>query len=335
MEADYGRGAALAAVIERAFPGARVAEALPLADGFRNSNFKVHLEGAVEPMVLRIYRHDPALCRKELDLIRFLARSVPVPEVIHAEPCGLDDRPPFAVMRFVEGITFRELRRTGDREAIAQAAGSVGETLAAIHRTAFSKSGWLAAGLEVTAPLIEGANSMPRFVDLCLASVSLQARMPADLRDCVHGLMWSAAPELVSLENQAQLVHGDFNKRNVLVREAGGRWSVAAILDWEFAVSSTPLTDFGNFLRFESASRPPAEPHFSDGYRRGGGSLPPDWRRLARLVDLVALCESLTRDWLPQDVEAELVELVQATVEQRECDIMTAQRRLPCGTPDS
>jgi len=302
----------LARMVERALPAARVAEALPLADGFRNSNFKLLLEGAAEPMVLRVYRHDPALCRKELHLIQFLKGSVPVPEVIHTEPGGSEDLPPFVLMRYVEGITFRELRRGGDREAIAQAAGSAGEVLAAIHRNTFSKPGWLAAGLEVTAPLVEGANAMPRFVDLCLASGNLQKRLPADLCARVHGLMWSASPELAPLENQAHLVHGDFNKRNVLVREAAGRWSVAAVLDWEFAVSGTPLADFGNFLRYERASRPLAEPHFSDGYLRAGGSLPPDWRRLARLVDLVALCESLARDWLPEDVEADLVELVQA-----------------------
>jgi len=306
----------LARMVERAFPGARVAEALLLADGFRNSNFKLLFEGAAEPMVLRVYRHDPALCRKELDLIRFLAGSVPVPEVIHAEPSGSEDLPPFVLMPYVEGITFRELRRGGDREAIAQAAGSAGEVLAAIHRNTFSKPGWLGPGLEVAAPLLEGANAMPRFVDLCLASGNLQARLPAALRDRVHRLMWSASPELAPLEIQAQLVHGDFNKGNVLVRAASGRWSVAAVLDWEFAVSSTPLADFGNFLRYERASRPLAEPHFSDGYLGAGGSLPPDWRRLARLVDFVALCESLARDWLPADVEADLVELVQATAGQ-------------------
>jgi len=313
METDYGRGAALAAVIGRAFPGARMAQALPLPDGRRNANFKLLLEGAAEPMVLRIYRHDPALCRKELDLIQLLEGSVPVPEVIHAEPHGSDDLPPFVLLRYVEGITFRELRRGRDLGAIAQAARSVGETLAAIHRHTFAKPGWLSAGLEVTAPLLEGANAMPRFVDRSLASGNLQARVPADLCHRVHDLMWSAVAELTPLENQAQLVHGDFNKRNVLVREAGGRWSVAAVLDWEFAISSTPLTDFGNFLRSERASRPLAEPHFSNAYLQAGGSLPPDWRRLALLVDLVALCESLTRDWLPGDVEAELVALVQAT----------------------
>src|SRR6185437_6695629 len=43
-----------------------------------------------------------------------------------------------------------------------------------------------------------------------------------------------------------------------------GTWTVAAVLDWEFAVSGSPLLDIGHFLRYECASRPLAEPHFSN-----------------------------------------------------------------------
>jgi aminoglycoside phosphotransferase (APT) family kinase protein len=112
-------------------------------------------------------------------------------------------------------------------------------------------------------------------------------------------------------------VHGDYNKSNVLVREAAGTWSVAAVLDWELAISGSALSDFGSFLRYERASRPVAEPHFSTGYSQAGGRLPEDRRRLARLVDLAALCESLTHEQLPESVVEELVELMRATVEDR------------------
>jgi hypothetical protein len=54
------------------------------------------------------------------------------------------------------------------------------------------------------------------------------------------------------------------------------------------------------------------------GYVRAGGRLPHDWLRLARLLNLVALCESLTHDELPDDVVAELVELARATIEDRD-----------------
>lgn len=308
----------LARIVQAAFPQSRALEIEPLADGLRNSNFKLRIDSQAEPIVLRIYEHDATLCQKEVDLLRFVASSVPVPEVLHAAPQGAEELPPFALLRYVEGITVRELRRLGDTEAIAEAANSAGETLAAIHRTVFPRPGWLAAGPAVTVPLLEGPNAMARFVDLCLASGNLQQRLPPALCERVHALMWSALPELALCEQQANLVHGDFNKRNVLVRQAKGRWTVAAVLDWEFAVASTPVGDLANFLRYERASRPLAEPFFSNGYRRAGGALPPDWQRLSRLVDLVALCEALTRDSLRDDVTVELAELVRATVEHRD-----------------
>jgi aminoglycoside phosphotransferase (APT) family kinase protein len=306
----------LARMVQPAFPQARALELDPLADGFRNSNFKLRIDSLAEPMVLRIYEHDPTLCQKEVDLLRFLSGSVPVPEVIHAAPQAAEDLPPFALLRYVEGLTFRELKRGGDTEAIAQAAQSAGETLAAIHRTVFPKPGWLAPGLAVTVPLLEGRNAMARFADLCLASGNLQRRLPPDVCEGVHALMWSALAELDLCEEQTNLVHGDFNKRNVLVHQTNGRWAVAAVLDWEFAVSSTPLADFANFLRYEQASRTLAEPFFSKGYLQAGGILPVDWRRISRVVDLVALCDVLTRESLPDWVTVELAELVRATVER-------------------
>jgi len=142
--------------------------------------------------------------------------------------------------------------------------------------------------------------------------------MPAELRDRTHALVWSSVSQLAELDCQACLVHGDFGKRNVLVRRKGGRWAVAAVLDWEFAISCSPLTDIGHFLRYERAASAVAEPHFSDGYLHSGGTLPQEWRRLARLVDMTALCESLTHEQLPDAVTAELVELIRATVENRD-----------------
>jgi aminoglycoside phosphotransferase (APT) family kinase protein len=305
-------------IVNSAFPGSRALSIEPLGDGKRNANFRLLLDSPAEPVVLRIYEHDASLCQKEMDLMRLVGAAVPVPEIVYAEPNSRGDLPPFQLTRWIEGITFKELKRSGDAHAIAQAAGAAGETAAAIGRFRFPKPGWLAPGPTVAAPLLEGADPTPRFIDLCLASENLQRRMPPELCDRTHALLWSWAPRLAALDGEASLVHGDFNKRNLLVRRVGERWSVAAVLDWEFAVSGSPLADLGSFLRYERAVRPTAEPHFSAGYMRASGRLPQDWRRLARLVNLVALCESLTHDELPDDVTAELVELMRATIEDRD-----------------
>lgn len=313
----------LARLIETGMGPRRIVGAQPLTEGLRNANFKVQLESPAMTIVARIYEHDASLCQKEVDLLRLVSHAVPVPRVIHAEPVGLDGLPPFLLMEYVEGVSFHSLKRHGDKDAITQAAFSVGETLAAIGRFRFTRTGWLSAGPTVTTPLLEGADPTPRFVDLCLASAKLQSRLPAELRERISDLMWSRQDQFAELDSDASLVHGDFGKRNVLVRCERGRWSVVAVLDWEFAAAYSPLADVGHFLRYERNTRPLIEPHFSEGYLRAGGTLPcgaapKEWRRLARVVDLTALCESLTHDDLPEDVVVELVELVRATVEDRD-----------------
>jgi aminoglycoside phosphotransferase (APT) family kinase protein len=305
-------------IVTSVFPRARVVESEFLAEGLRNANFKLRLDHPAAPLVLRIYEHDRSLCRKEVDLMRLVAGRAPVPEILHVEERGFEDVAAFVVMRFVEGISFLGLKRAGDTGAVAQAAARVGETLAAIASFTFPGPGWLAAGPAVTAPLLEGPDAMPRFVDACLESGNLRQRMPPELCRQTRELMWRHAERLAALSGETHLVHGDFSRRNVLLRPNAGRWTVAAVLDWEFAVSGCPLADLSSFLRYERAARPLAEPHFSAGYQRAGGVLPPDWRALARLIDLTAICESLTRDGLPAAMATELVELVQATVENRD-----------------
>ena len=304
-----------------AFPHSRILACQPCTDGFRNANFKLRLDCSAEPMVLRIYEHDPSLCQKEVDLLRFAAAAVPVPEVIHAAPHGLE-APPFVLMRCVEGINFRELKRNGDPEAIAQAAYSTGQTLASIHNFTFAKPGWLGPGPRVTAPLMEGANPVPRFIDSCLNSPNLNLRMDAELKEALHTSIWSWASPLEQLDAVPCLVHGDFGKRNLLVRRVEEKWAVSAVLDWEFAVSGCGLADLGHLLRYERASRPCFEPYFSKGYVDAGGNLSKDWRSKARFLDLAALCESLTHEQLPDSATIELLELVRATIENREPNLL-------------
>jgi aminoglycoside phosphotransferase (APT) family kinase protein len=305
-------------IAQTAFPRQRVIQAEPLTDGWRNANFKLQLDGTPEFIVLRAYEHHASLCQKEIDLIRLVGNSVPVPEVIYAEPQGQPDFPPFALFRYVKGSTLRELKRNGELAAIPDAAYSAGKTLASVGRFAFPKPGWLGPGPRVAGPFLDGADPIPRFVDACLASPILQLYTWADLRDRTRDFVWSWAARLAVLNNESSLVHGDFGKRNIMVATATGKYGVVAVLDWEFAVSGSPLADVGHFLRYERISRPMLEPHFSRGYLEAGGKLPQNWRELARLVDLASLCESLTHEDLPDAVVDELVELVGATVENRE-----------------
>jgi aminoglycoside phosphotransferase (APT) family kinase protein len=306
-----------APLIARARPGARIAALEPLSGGLVNTNYRVRLADRDESLVLRFYERGPGTCVKERDLLQHIGRQVPVAEMLLAEPGGHDGSPPFAVLRYVDGLTLQALRATGSGDAVADASYSAGLVLARMARFTFPSAGRLEAGPRVGAPLLEGDDAVPRFVDQCLDSEHLQARLAPQTIDAIHAFAWRWAPRYAETGRERSLVHCDYGTRNILVHEVRGRWEVAAVIDWEFAVAATPLIDVGHFLRYEQAGgRTQREPFFSRGCLAGGLDLPADWRPLARALDLTALVELLTREILPPEVAAEVAELVVATVDR-------------------
>ena len=306
-------------LIAAAFPKQRVARYEVLGGGLINTNLKIHCADDSTPVVLRIYRDGPGACAKEIAVHNLICRDVPVAEIIRAEPDGVDGSPSFAVLEYVEGLTFQQLKRTNNLEAISQASASAGETLAQIGQFQFSAPGELlvkqpSVELIVGRKFIEGADPIPRILDRFLASPVFQKRADADLLKRLHNFVWSYAFLLPQVETECSLVHNDYGNRNILVREDKGRWRVGAILDWELAISGSPLLDVGHFLRYERPGSPLREPHFSRAFVEHGGHLPDNWQLIVKLIDLTALVECLTQDDLPSAVEKELFELIHTTL---------------------
>jgi aminoglycoside phosphotransferase (APT) family kinase protein len=281
----------------RSFTHRRLSLVERFEGGLSNSNFKLHFESAEEPVVLRIYERDPAACRKEIALLSKLRSTVPAPEVLHAEPGGTADVGAFVFLRYIDGITFRQLKSTGSSHEIQQAAYSIGKTLAAIGE--------------------QDASDLSRAADFSKDDPKLIERTGAAVHEQLTKLFSIWAPRLRSLEDLRRLVHGDFRKQNVLVRSGDDGWQVAAILDWELAFAGSPLHDIGLFLRYENLESP-VEPAFSNGFRDGGGELPVDWFALSRVLDLASLCRSLAEPDLPSDIETELIGLVRRTLREFE-----------------
>jgi aminoglycoside phosphotransferase (APT) family kinase protein len=284
----------------RAFTNRRVSEIQRFEGGLSNSNFKIHFESCDEPVVLRIYERDPAACQREIELLSQLSAVVPVPQVLHAETGD----GPFAFLRYVEGITFRELKSKGSNEATQQAAYSVGKTLAAIGQTNIAD--------------LQDVLNVPTFETIDLASPTLLRRVGENVTRRLSKIAAKWTQRLESLQSETRLVHGDFRKQNILVRPGNGDWEVAAILDWELAFAGSPLRDVGLFLRYEHRDNPIAEPAFSNGFRDGGGELPDEWFALSRVLDLESLCRSLNEPDLPADIETELVALVMRSARELE-----------------
>jgi len=309
-------------LVEKAFPQRRIAGVQQLSGGLINTNLKVTFSTGEAPVVLRLHQKGPATCLKETNVLRLVGRTVPVPDVLYVEPNGIDNSGAFSILQFMEGLTFQQLKRTRNLTAIHQASASVGKTLAAIGAYKFAKPGSLTGTLtndiEVGPPYTYTSDPIPEILDTFLNLADAQRRLGA-FAQRLHDFVWAWAPSLPDITNVSDLVHSDFGNRNILVNEVAGHWRVAAVLDWEFAFSGSPLLDVGNFLRYELGSDPLREPYFSQSFVANGGSLPDNWRQIIRVMDLTALVECLTHNYLPDDVVAEILGLIHSTVE--ECQI--------------
>ena len=293
--------------------GRRVLGVELLSGGLMNRNCRLHLDDAGEPIVLRLYDRDPETCTREVAILNLVRRDVPVPSVLYAEPKGDDHNPPFVVLQFVDGISLRDLMAAGGA-AVAEAAYDAGRVLSRLQAYGFPQSGLLTGSLTVDSSFIAGPIATVSLIQLFARSESFSRRVSTDLLRRVYQAAqeWDDNPAVP--EAPVALVHGDFNSRNIIVRRLEGKWSVAAVLDWEFAFAGRCYCDVGNFLRYERAASPRFEPFFSRGCQDGGIDLSGDWRAAARMADLPALCELLARPALPDSVAAEILALVAETL---------------------
>lgn len=271
----------LARILRRALPNHRLHSAEPLTGGASNLSYLLRFGESNLRAVLRIYVRDPAACEKELQILRSASGTIPVPDVIHAEPRGDADSGPYILYHFVEGITFQELKETRNLQDMADASYAMGRALAQVAGVAPGSLPSRSISAETTnSPLLE-------------------QRLGRAATDELRAYLSGWLSRLRELNQNRALVHGDFNNRNTLIRRQGTRWIVSAILDWELAFAGCPLWDAARFLCYENPARPYREPHFSTGYCDAGGMLPRDWIDLARAINLLTAAEGLTRPDLP------------------------------------
>jgi aminoglycoside phosphotransferase (APT) family kinase protein len=308
----------IAHILSRALPGHALKSFEPLSGGVINAMYRLCAESLQEAFVLRVYARDPSACQKEVDLHQLVSGRVPVPEILYANPRAEAGVGPHILMRWIEGQTFRQIKSRKDPREMAEAAHAIGETLAQIGSFQFPRAGRIGPGLEIGAPLAEGPDPVPTFIESCLESPEMARRLDARHRHRLRGFIWDWAKRLAAIDEERSLVHSDYGSPNILLNQllnpVNGRWKVAAVLDWEFAFAGSPLYDVGHSLRYDRRTPPLMEPHLAAGFREGGGELPENWRDLARVLDLTALCDTLTRPDLPEGVVAELVELVVETM---------------------
>lgn len=287
------------------FPGCNVLSFVKLGHGLSNSNYKIWLKSASKPFVLRIYNGKKGIAVKEQNISRLISKTVPVAEYQHVDESCIPFNVPFAILEWKEGILLSELLRTGNWTARSSSAESVGGTLAEIHKYKFPEYGFLNERLEVKTPM-----KMDREQFLSLIRHFLDSNCGALLGEKISNDLWNVCKlqgyNLSEENGEPCLVHSDFNGLNILIDNSKDGAFVSAVLDWEFTFSGSIYTDFGNVLRYEEEGSD-FETHLMDGYESRGGVVKDNWRILAKLHDLVALCDLLERS--SQDTPRRVLDL--------------------------
>jgi aminoglycoside phosphotransferase (APT) family kinase protein len=279
----------------------------PLAGGLSNTNVRVRLAGAPDNAVLRLYQRDPGQMRKEAALARLVAGRVPAPAYLH---CGTRNGTgqAYAVVEWVDGRPLQALVRQAREDQLAVAAGDIGRALAAIHSFTFAQAGFLDGELKVT-PFPGGASNAG-FLETMFAGIAgerlgrkLAAEVIAYAKANEHRTAaWNVPP---------RLTHFDFGSSNILIRED---FSLAGIVDWEFAAAASPAPDFGNLLRPPLGHRTAFVEALETAYREAGGVLPEDWRALTRLADMGAWAEFLSRPNISETLIADARQILAQTI---------------------
>lgn len=262
-------------------PGLRIVARTPLTGGFRNTTELLVTDTGQRYVLRRSPAPDAgtaAVRAIEAALAELVRGVVPVPGVVAV-------RGDTMVTEFMPG-------EPADRVADVDPHGlgfAFGETLAALGTIHFAGPGFFTGPDLVPdgSPVFAG---LAGFVEARVAGV-----LTADETNRLVTHAGAMQPVLDSLGETSRLVHADYNPKNLMVARRAGRWTVTAVLDWEFALSAHPLVDVGNMLRFRHERPPEFTDGFVAGYLDRGGELPDGWRAVADAVDLFALADLLSR----------------------------------------
>ena len=260
----------------------------PLSGGFMNANFMV--VSGDSKFVFRVYSTDRVTAEREKDVLRFL-RSYPV-KVPEAIALFQVQGRQIAVLEYIDGITLED-KILSDEPISPHLYEEIGRQLGQIHWIHFNEAGFIGPKLTIGKEYEDFSLFIRSFIDETLNEVSAE-RLDTETRERLKKLVRDKWYLVSQTEPLRQLVHTDFNPKNILVSK-GKETTVLAVIDWEFCVSGNGLIDLGNFFRFSYDYAPDAHKHFENGYRSVNSHLPSEWRDASRLLDLGNMCSFLER----------------------------------------
>ena len=209
-----------------------------LGGGFSNTNIVLEFADG-ERCVLRVSAHNERL-NMEADLLHYLSREapeVPIPKVLwRASEHQLGGLAAF-VMTYIAGEPLASVEDSLSRADCRHICEQLALIAAQIHKIRFAQCGLLGPGPKVIEPFASYVAGTVGFFESCLDNPNLQRRVGVRRLERLRHCLTQRA-DLHQPSWTHQLCHSDFNQKNLLIqRNPNGRYHVAAVLDWEFALS--------------------------------------------------------------------------------------------------
>ncbi|MGE0632483.1 MAG: aminoglycoside phosphotransferase family protein [Pseudobdellovibrionaceae bacterium] len=261
-----------------------------LSGGFMNANFLASGEG--QNFVLRVYASDAQVAQKEFDLLQFLqSKSILTPKVfgnfeVHGRPV--------VIMEYLNGMTLEDRILEGIPLNLS-VYEEIGQQLGKIHSIHFAKAGFIGPQMKMNIEFDNFSRFIGDFMKKTLKELEARPdKLDIEMNARFCGLIRDKWDSVVQTETTSQLVHCDFNPKNILVSNERDA-KLIGIIDWEFADSGNGLIDIGNFFRFSYDYPEEARKKFIKGYKTTNSNLHPDWENASRLIDLGNMCGFLER----------------------------------------
>jgi aminoglycoside phosphotransferase (APT) family kinase protein len=249
-----------------------------LAGGHVNTNYVLGLDDG-RRVVLRIYAHGEAAYRTEVQVLRALWGSFPVPRLLLESFDARRFQFPIAVLEWIDGHPL-DAALSARPDAGARLGVAVSEALLGMRAYSLPE-----------APL----PSLREFMRRCLFEGSAAHHLGETTASRLWAFVQAESALLDEISRDKGLVHGDFQGDNILLREEGDAWRVAGVLDWEWAHQGARFKDIGSLLRYDGGASEAFQRGIEEGFLQRGAPLRPDWRKLARISDLAAHCEKLAQ----------------------------------------
>lgn len=289
----------------------------PAAGGLVNTNLRVALAAPPWHVLLRLFRREPQQAVKEAALDRLVGGQVPTARFLYFAETNPVKEGPYAVLQWIDGVQLDNAARGADDAALHALGSAVGDALARIHEFRFDRSGFFAPDLSIPAAIDLDRDALLDFMHRCLREGPGGERLGWELTDRLFAFVQRHGHVLEAWLGDPCLTHADYNPSNILLTRGGTHVTVAAVLDWEFALSATPAFDFGILLRPPLCDRAAFVSGLARGYERAGGILPRDWLFIARLADLFAWADLLGQRSEDAALAADARHVITATIGMR------------------